>query len=167
MNYCMPKADGPLTLRPFTAEDVEKTFEWVTNPWYVGDFGGASIPTEETHRAYFKGVLTDDSQIYLAVCADGRHIGNAGLKYFEDDACECWYYIGDETQRGKGYANEIVRLLCEVALTVDGLNTVKARVQEANPKSWKALLANGFTHRYGFIDNRGRKANMYAKDLER
>ena len=166
MNYSIPNADGPLTLRAFTVDDVAKTFEWVTNPWYTGDFGGASIPTEDSHHTYFQGVLVDDGQIYLAVCVDGRHIGNAGLKYFEGDACECWYYIGDETQRGKGYANEIVKLLCEVAVTVDGLNTVKARVQKTNPKSWKALLTNGFVLQHAFTDSRGRECNMYAKALE-
>lgn len=148
MRATLPEANGALCLRPFTADDVDRTYGWVTNPWYVEDFAGRARPTPESHERYFQGVLADEGQLFLAVWlrspGGGRHIGNAGLKYFEGDSCECWYYIGDTTQRGKGYSKEIVRLLCETAWSIDGVGRVRAKVLVENFKSSRALLANGF-----------------------
>lgn len=143
------------------SDDVAKTYDWVSNPWYTGDFAGSAVPTPEAHRRYFEMVLADHEQVFFAVCVGGLHIGNAGLKYFVGDSCECWYYIGSEAQRGKGYANEIVSLLCRVAFSIEGVNRVKARVLTTNQKSSKALLSNGFCERGRFTDEKDRDFIMY------
>lgn len=154
MMFCIPLPDVDISLRPFSPNDIELAYEWVSNSWYTGEFAGSAAPTPESHRKYFEDVLADRGQIFLAVCAGGTHIGNAGLKYFNGTSCECWYYIGDETQRGRGYANAIVRLLCRVAFSVKGIDCVKARVLTTNPKSSKALLSNGFEECGMFSDER-------------
>lgn len=164
--YRIPPPDGAVSLRRFTEDDVMRTYGWVTKPWYTGDFAGSATPTPESHRKYFEAVLKDRGQVFLAVCANGRHMGNAGLKYFNGCSCECWYYIGDENQRSKGYANRIVRLLCCVAFSIEGIERVKARVLSANVRSAKALLSNGFVEVGRFNDELGREFIMYVKEGE-
>lgn len=163
MDYCIPSFAGGVSLRQFSIDDVARTYEWVSNSWYTEDFAGSASPILETHRKYFDRVLTDCEQIFLAVCANGLHIGNAGLKYFDGASCECWYYIGDLTQRGKGYANEIVGLLCRIAFSVEGVFCVRARVLTTNLKSSKALLSNSFEEHGRFSDEKGRSFVMYEK----
>ncbi len=163
MEFTIPPENGAVSFRRFVEDDIMLTYTWVSNPWYTGDFAGSAAPTLETHLRYFEGVLVDKTQVFLAVCADGKHIGNAGLKYFDGDTCECWYYIGDEGQRGKGYAREIVRLLCLVAFSIDGIDRVKARVLQTNARSSRALLSNGFLEDAILEDGVGRKFVMYVK----
>lgn len=163
MMFRIPLSVGDVSLRPFSADDVERTYEWVSNPWYTEDFAGSAAPTPEAHRKYFENVLADCGQIFLAVCVDGVHIGNAGLKYFNGTSCECWYYIGDETQRGKNYANAIVRLLCQVAFSFKGVGCVRARVLTTNFKSSKALLSSGFEECGVLSGEKGRDFLIYEK----
>lgn len=163
MMFRIPLPAGDVSLRPFSADDVGRTYEWVSNPWYTGDFAGSATPTPEAHCKYFENVMADCRQIFLAVCVDDVHIGNAGLKYFNGTSCECWYYIGDETKRGKNYANAIVRLLCQVAFSIKGVDCVRARVLTTNLKSSKALLSSGFEERGVLSDEKGRDFLIYEK----
>lgn len=163
MNYCIPPSSGRVSLRRFVSDDITRTYDWVSNPWYTGDFAGSATPTPEAHRKYFENVLADHEQVFFAVCVGGLHIGNAGLKYFNGDSCECWYYIGNESQCGKGYANEIVSRLCRVAFSIEGVARIKARVLTTNPKSSKALLSNGFDECGMIADEKNRNFIMYEK----
>lgn len=166
MQYVIPPANGPITLRRFNIGDVSGTYEWVSASWYTEDFAGSAAVTPEAHDRYFKRVLGDRDQVFLAVCENGRHIGNAGLKYFDSETCECWYYIGDASRRGKGYASRIVSLLCMVAFSVGSVNCVKARVLTTNTKSSSALLANGFIECGATMDERGRAFTLYEKSKQ-
>ena len=74
----------------------------------MGKFAGSAVPTPGTHRRYFENVLVDHRQVSFAVCVSEFFIGSAVLKYFGGDSCECWYYIVNELQRGKGYAKEML-----------------------------------------------------------
>ena len=167
MEFRIPLPTENVSLRRFHSDDVSRTYAWVSRPWYTNDFAGSASPTPETHQKYFENVLTENNQVFLAVCAEGKHIGNAGLKYFDGASCECWYYIGDESKRGKGYANLIVDLLCQVAFSIKGINRVKARVLMTNSRSSKALLLNGFKERGMLSDEKGRNFILYEKRLLR
>lgn len=98
--------------------------------------------------------MVDHRQVSFAVCVGEFFIGSAVLKYFEGDSCECWYYIVNELQRGKGYAKEIVNLLCRVAFSIEGVVRVKASVLKSNSMSSKVLLSNGSNERGKFVDEK-------------
>lgn len=163
MECCIPLPFGRVSLQRFISYNVARTYDWVSNPWYMGKFAGSAVPSPGTHRRYFENVLVDHEQVFFAVCVSEFFIGNAGLKYFEGDCCEYWYYIVNELQRGKGYAKENVNLLCRVAFSIEGVVRVKASVLKTNPKSSKALLSNGFTERGRFADEKKRVFIMYEK----
>lgn len=103
-------------LSPITSRGPMIGFRTLGN---MGKFAGSAVPTPGTHRRHFENVLVDHEQVFFAVCVSEFFIGNAGLKYFEGDCCECWYSIVNELQRGKGYAKEIVNLLCRVAFSIE------------------------------------------------
>lgn len=102
MECYIPLPFGRVSLRRFISYNVARTYDWVSNPWYMGKFAGSAVPTPGTHRGYFENVLVDHEQVFFAVCVSEFFIGNAGHKYFEGACCECWYYIVNELQRGKG-----------------------------------------------------------------
>ena len=143
-----------VSLWRFVSYDVARTYDWVSDLWYTGDFTGSAVPNPGAHRRYFENDLVDHRQVSFAVCVGEFFIGSAVLKYFEGDSCECLYYIVTELQRGKGYVKEIVNLLCRVAFSIEGVARVKASVLKSNPKSSKALLSNGFNERGKFVDEK-------------
>ena len=112
------------------------------------------MPNPGAHRRYFENDLVDRRQVSFAVCVGEFFIGSAVLKYFESDSCECWYYIVNELQRGKGYAKEVVNLLCRVAFSIEGVVRVKASVLKSNSMSSKVLLSNGSNERGKFVDEK-------------
>ena len=143
-----------VSLWRFVSYDVARTYDWVSDLWYTGDFTGSAVPNPGAHRRYFENDLVDHRQVSFAVCVGEFFIGSAVLKYFEGDSSECLYYIVNELQRGKGYVKEIVNLLCRVAFSIEGVARVKASVLKSNPKSSKDLLSNGFNERGKFVDEK-------------
>lgn len=137
---------GEIALRSIAVGDKERTFVWVTNPWYMNEFAGRAKPTRESNEAFFDMTAKDGTQKYFAVDCDGVYIGNAGLKHIDEEECECWYYIGEKSYRGRGLSKKIVSCLLNEAKLLDGVVSVEAKVLQSNVKSAKALLANGFVH---------------------
>lgn len=75
-----------LTLRPITMDEAFRTYDWVTQPWYVEQFGGHEVKDFESHKRYLEEAVArtngwkESGEVFLAVFLDGRHVGNAGIK---------------------------------------------------------------------------------------
>ena len=136
--------EGEISLRAVAPGDKERTFAWVTQTWYLNEFAGRKKPTWESHAEFFDNVASDDTQRYFAVICDGAHIGNAGLKYINEENPECWYYIGEESFRGRGLSKKIVKQLVEYACENLHLEKLQAKILDWNIASIKAVEANGF-----------------------
>ncbi|WP_333491934.1 GNAT family N-acetyltransferase [Eggerthella sinensis] len=80
---------------------------------------------------------------FLAVEFEGVHVGNAGLKNIHNGKGEIWYYIGDESWRGKGIATALVAELIDYSRDLC-LEALYARVLENNVGSRRVLEKNGF-----------------------
>lgn len=144
-----------VTLRKVVPEDVERIFEWVVEPWYVNEFAGNAVPTPESHKAYFENVFASGA-CYLAVDYGGAHVGCAGVKYIENGHGEGWWYIGDESMRGKGVGTMIIGELVQYARRELGLDSMHAYVLETNLACRRALEKNGFRLTEGeFGDHKG------------
>ena len=135
---------GNVTLRKVEPGDVDRIYGWVKNPWYVNEFAGRGVPTPETHHAYFEKVFAS-GDCYLAVEWDGEHVGCCGIKYIEGGHGEGWWYIGDESMRGKGIGTALIAALVEYAKKELGLTSMHAYVLETNIGCRRALEKNGFT----------------------
>ena len=130
-------------LREVTPSDVDRIYGWVIKPWYVNEFAGNAIPTPETHRAYFDNVFKSGA-CYLAVEYDGVHIGCAGVKYIENGHGEGWWYIGDESMRGRGIGSALIAQLVNYAELELGLSSMHAYVLETNIACRRVLEKNDF-----------------------
>lgn len=130
-------------MRKVEPGDVDRIYGWVKNPWYVNEFAGRGVPTPESHRAYFERVFASE-EVFLAVERDGEHVGCCGIRYIEGGSAEGWWYIGDESMRGKGVGTALISALVEYAKTELGLTSMYAHVLETNVSCRKALEKNGF-----------------------
>lgn len=133
-----------VTLRKVEPSDVGRIFEWVTQPWYVNEFAGNAVPTPETHKEYFDAVF-ESGACYLAVLYGEEHVGCAGVKYIEDGHGEGWWYIGNESMRGRGIGTALIAKLVEFAKKELGLKSMHAYVLETNVGCRRALEKNGFS----------------------
>lgn len=134
---------GSITLRDIREDDVDRVFGWVSRPWYVEEFAGSAMPTLDAHRAYFDSIIGEGA-CFLAVEFEGVHVGNAGVKNILNGEGEIWYYIGDESWRGKGIATALVAELIDYSRRLLHLETLYARVLESNTGSRRVLEKNGF-----------------------
>ena len=151
-----------ITLREFTFEDIAQTFKWVQNKELQRLFTMREEPTWETHKEYFKKLMADPTQKIYAICTDDRHIGNCGLKNIKDKEAELWLYIGDKTQRGKGYGSSVCKKLLSESIkkklaliylhvlasnlqairVYDKLGFVEVRMDAEDEKQWKSRGLN-------------------------
>lgn len=105
-------ADGHVYLIPFTADHIEKTYEWVTDPDFQRLFLMREQPTWEGHKAYFDRVLADPSQRVFAILHDDAHVGNCGLKNIvREKEGELWLYVGEASMRRKKIGRRAAELL--------------------------------------------------------
>lgn len=127
------------------------TYDWVTQPWYVEQFGGHEVKELERHKEYFERAVarTDcwekSGEVFLSVFLDGVHVGNAGIKNMNRGGGELWYYIGSSQLRGQGVGSELVKKLVEYGKKSCLLTWFYARVANSNIASQKVLEKCEFT----------------------
>ena len=136
-----------VALRDIRESDVDRVFDWVSKPWYVDEFAGSAMPTPDAHKTYFESIL-GGGVCFLAVEFEGVHVGNAGVKNISNGEGEIWYYIGDESWRGRGIATILVAELIEYSRSIFDLKAIYARVLESNVGSRRVLEKNGFRLAY-------------------
>ncbi len=134
-----------ITLLPFTAHHVGRTFQWVQNPELRRSFLMTGEPNRDSHKAYFSKVLNDDRQIWYALVFQGKHIGNCGLKNLDPvrKECELWIYIGEQGLQGKGIGKKATALLLERAKQ-RGFQRIYLHVADFNSIAIKMYSNLGF-----------------------
>ena len=74
---------------------------------------------------------------------DGRYVGDIDVEYFpEAHKVEITVFIGDRTERGKGYGSESVRLVLEELRSEPGVDDVEVDAAKGNDRAlgfWKRL----------------------------
>lgn len=145
-----------ITLTPFSADCVERTYGWVSDPELRRAFLMRGEVTPEGHRDYFRRVLMDPSQRVYAVLADGRHVGNCGLKEIDrrERRAELWIYLGDVPVRGKGIGTRATELLIEEARTALALKKLSLHVADFNEPARRLYAGLGFAEA-AFLDTAG------------
>jgi RimJ/RimL family protein N-acetyltransferase len=133
-----------ITLKRFTPKNIKVTFEWVQDKELQRLFTMREEPSWEKHTAYFEKVLKDETQILFAIYRGDRHIGNCGLKNMEGCECELWIYIGDKSERGKGFGTIACRKLVEIAFNKFRFRRVYLHVLSDNLQAIFMYKALGF-----------------------
>lgn len=131
-----------ITIEPFGTHHLDATYLWIQDPALRHDFMFTTTVTEQSHRNWYERIQHDSSQAIWAICVDGEHVGNLGLKDIEPHRAELWIYIGQTSVRGRGVAQRAIGLLC------DAYNSSKdelyARVAHWNTASRQMFKRAGF-----------------------
>ncbi|MCD6307428.1 MAG: GNAT family N-acetyltransferase [Candidatus Latescibacteria bacterium] len=148
-NKRMMLSKGDIAIRPLEKGDLPALRQWINDPLIMRRIGIEGIRTEEMQRQWFADLQDDDGRAVWAVChgevrsyignvslydIDRKH-GHAGLAVF----------IGEESNRGKGYGGGAVRLMLECAFRDMGLHRVYCKTEESFPGALRLYESIGFT----------------------
>ena len=129
-----------MQLRKATIEDAMDILAWRNDPQTrATSFNKEEIDTD-SHLKWFKGKL-DDENCRLFILTDGRDkLGHIRID-IDGDTGTISYMINPD-HRGKGYGNEIIRLLDTV---IDQkISVLSAFVEKENTASQKCFEKNGY-----------------------
>ncbi len=136
-----------LRAREVRLEDIPVLLQWF-NDTVISKFmdDPGSIETEESLIEKFFVKIPNDIDLLVEAKATGKPLGYCSIYDIDrvNDSAEISFLIGDGEQRGRGYGNEIVRLIVRICFESLGLNRVIASATTENIMSIKALQAAGF-----------------------
>jgi RimJ/RimL family protein N-acetyltransferase len=138
-----------------TAEpgDAEAFAKWSTDPIYMQRaYSGPAYPVPKSQYEdwdkSFSCNAGEEYQFRLRTVEDNRLIGKASLYgiSWTDRKATLAIAIGDETDRGKGYGSEAIRLLLRYGFEELNLNRVSLWVFEYNRRAMRLYEKLGFKH---------------------
>ena len=138
-----------LYLAPIDANHVELLTKWVNDETLSRGLGGTSfVYTELGEKEYLenRAKKLDNYQFYVVRKADDEIIGIYDLhdvlkvhRYAEVGG-----FIGEQSERGKGYGTEALKLVCDFGFNVLNLNTLVGRIFVFNHGSIRSAEKVGF-----------------------
>lgn len=171
--------DERVVLRPLRHDDRDAVRRWMRDLTLIrftvlvpGPEYGPVRPYSASAADRYLAVLVDDPQRRtFAICVDGRHVGNVGLRELnlETGHAECFVEVGELEARGRGYAKTALSSLLTYAFEALALRTVRLGVFEFNRKAIGLYERLGFerTGRYGLHWAEGRYWEVFAMELAR
>lgn len=143
-------ASERLRYKGISLADSEKIVFWRSKPENYQNFLSARPLTLEEHLRWFEGYMKDPTRFDFMIIDDrGDSIGTAGVSSITANSCDVSYMIGDEASRGRGYATEALKAMCEIAFGELGVDEVVARILPGNDASKRVALRGGFSEHNG------------------
>ena len=136
-----------VTLRSIEREDLPAlaTFH---NDLEFEVLGGGNAPVPQSLaalQAQFDENVKEGRRTQFVIEADGKVIGECGLRDFNDahQHCELGIGIGDREYWGRGYGREAVILLCDYAFTHRNCHRIMLTTLASNERAIRAYRACG------------------------
>lgn len=153
MRDVTPASVGPrfligehLTLRRIEEGDLPSVRRWYDDSDLRKITGIIDPPTDESMRAWYRGVVEDPSRLwYMIVLDEGdRVVGEAGLLRIVPAwrTADMSIIIGEPDARGRGHGTEVGRLLLDFGFSYLGLHRIAVGVvgfHEEALRFWRAL----------------------------
>lgn len=109
---------------------------------------GRIIPTSETAFRAWISSLGDDELVW-AVCRtdENEAIGTASIRKIDlaMETAETGMSMLDEVDRGKGYGQEVKKLIFDFAFEVMGLHTLICTIDARNERSKRSVEKSGYS----------------------
>ena len=129
-----------VTLRPLTIQDVTPAYEaWFRDPevrrWI------AFAKRRPTRRALVNYIVERHGKadvLLLAICHEGRHVGNIKAERIDDQAI-LGLFIGDPAVRGKGIGPAAIRQAARWCVRHWKVGLVAAGIHPFNTRSMRAF----------------------------
>jgi [ribosomal protein S5]-alanine N-acetyltransferase len=143
-------ADGQVTLRPVTLDDVTPIYvAWLNDP-VVNRYLETRFATQtlETVATYVRSTIANPLEHFFAIClgVERRHVGNikVGPIKHPHRLADVSLFIGDRDAWGRGVAKVAIGLISRFAIRDLQLSKLSAGVYAPNVGSAKAFLSNGY-----------------------
>ncbi len=137
-----------IILRPLTPEDTPFILKWRNSPSVSNNFVYREKLTEEHHKKYFESnILTGKTvQFIIVEKGDSFPIGSVYLRDIDlkNEKAEFGIFIGEESERGKGYGRQAAELICGYGFSKLGLNKITLRAFPYNVEAIKMYRTVGF-----------------------
>lgn len=148
MSKYIPRIKGErVYLSPMFLDDVEQYARWINDlevTRYLGQ--AAKCFSLESERKALES-LASEGHNYAVVLKDGdRLIGNASIMNINhiNQCAEIGLFIGDAKDRGKGYGQEIVKLLVDYGFRYLNLKNIMLKVFSSNTAAINTYKKCGF-----------------------
>ena len=130
-------SNGNVSLRPIERRDLDKLNQWKNDESVYRFLGGGFLPVSRDIQEKWLDSLMDttgNSKRFMIENDVGEAVGMIGLYGINwvHRTCELGIFIGDGSQRGKGYASSAYRLLEAYGAMYLNLRKVTADVVDKN-----------------------------------
>jgi RimJ/RimL family protein N-acetyltransferase len=142
-----PKIPGErVYLSPISLEDAELYAAWLNDLKTTRYLTLASAQITVHGEREVLATLAKGHNYAIVERGTDELLGNCGLMEIDhvNSTGEVGLFIGEETKRGLGYGTEALRLLCDYAFNVIGLNALMLRTYEYNERAVASYRKIGF-----------------------
>ena len=146
MKYFKKISGNRIYLSPINADDVEIYTKWLNDPAVSINLGSYSKLISLHNERSFLEKLALEGHNYAIVTDGGVLLGNIGL--FDIDGISrtatVGLFIGEASERGKGYGAEALRLIVAYGFKTLNLQNIMLNVNAANEQALACYKKVGF-----------------------
>ena len=161
MKYFKKIVGERLYLSPMNVEDAETYVRWLSSRDVTDNLGmTASVGTLLGEKEYIES-RKNGSYDFSIVLNDDTVIGNIGLMRADlvSGKATLGIFIGDESNRNKGYGTEAMKLLVDYGFNILRLHNIDLKVFSFNERAIKSYEKVGFKeygrrHESYFLDGK-------------
>lgn len=160
-----------MMLQIFSKKHFKKTREWMDSPEISASFFLDHSVTAEGHEEWFQRIVLDTTQaIYAIYSKNNVHIGNIGLKNIDKTTrqAELWLYIGEISERKKGYAKKAITLLLKKAFDLFSLRKIYSHIRQNNIPAISTYKSSNFVEEEilkDIFEFKGEKFNLLRMSI--
>ena len=147
MKYFKKLIGEHVYISPMNVEDAEIYTKWLNNAeitQYLSIHNGlVSIPGE---RSYIEEFCKHEFHMCIVKIENDELIGNISLENidYKNGSAELGIFIGEESNLGKGYGTEAIKLLTTYGFKELRLHSIYLRVYDLNGRAKRAYEKCGF-----------------------
>ncbi|GHS86637.1 N-acetyltransferase [Bacteroidia bacterium] len=148
MKYCKKVCGEQVYLSPMSLDDAELYTKWWNDPLVTDNMGVTFMNnTFLSERDWMEDMLKKMQPSYAIVrLSDDQVIGNVGFENVNNihRVAEIGMFIGEKTDRGKGYGKEAMQLALDYGFGVLNFNNILLRFYEYNAFMFETYKKMGF-----------------------
>lgn len=148
MKYFKKLVGERIYLSPMNVEDAEKYVEWFSDFKVTDGIGRSSnLLTIEAEKEWINNELKGNNLNFAIVnLENNKLIGNSSIMNInhKNRIAEVGIFIGDESNRNKGYGAETLNLLLDYGFNYLNLNNIMLTVKSFNERAIKCYEKVGF-----------------------
>ena len=147
MKYFKKLEGEHVYLSPMNVEDSETYAKWLNNPEISKYLSiHSSLVSIYSERDYIEEFSKQEFYMCIVKKENDKLIGNIALEHidYKNGSAELGIFIGEESNLGRGYGSEAIKLLTNYGFKELRLHTIYLRVLDNNPRAVKSYQKCGF-----------------------